>query len=232
MNQLTRTAIALVFFALAGGAAADKSPPGPSVDGSVDWSQTHLSPEPALQQQFTRTRAFFDDKVPDIDAQISQLKSAGILDRRSATKLRSALDNARVSITRMAGDMRDIEHVDGRTARMFAFELGMAADTLTRQAGKIETNLQAATGSSDGLPDGQSPDREQQRQLGQALNETSDLLRETAGAVMDNLNKAISGNRLRRQAASRENNRRALAVVISSTRSGEIPLTSAMKSRE
>lgn len=194
MIHLARSITALAIFTLAGTVGADESPSarsdpptGVPSDGSADWSQAHLSPQPALQQQFLRARDFFDDKVPDIDGQISQLKTAGILDRRSATKIRSALDNARVSITRMAGDMRDIEHIDGRTARMFAFELGMAADTLTHQAGKIETSLQAATGSSDGLPDGQSPDREQQRKLGQALNETSDLLRETAGAVMDNL---------------------------------------------
>jgi len=194
MNQLTRGTTALVFFALAGGAAADESPsapPGPPVvvpiDGSVDWSHSHLSPDPAMQEQFNRTKAFFDDMVPNIDDQISQMKTAGVLDRRSATKIRSALDNSRVSIARMAGDMQDIEQVDGRTARMFALELGMAADTLTLQAGKIETNLQAAIGSGDGQPDRQSPDQEQQWQLARALKKTSDLLHETARAVVDNL---------------------------------------------
>jgi hypothetical protein len=193
-NRLTRTTTALVLFALGGGATGDESPSTPPdppaavpIDSSVDWSQTHLSAEPALQQQFDRTRAFFDDEVRGYNDQISQLKSAGILDRRTATKIRSALNSARNSITRMAGEMQNIEHVDGRTARMFAFELGMAADTLTLQAGKIETNLPAAIGSSDGPPDGQSPDQEQQQHLAQALKKTSDLLHETAGVVMENL---------------------------------------------
>ena len=156
-------------------------------DGSVDWAQTQLNPEPALQEQYNRTRAFLDDKVSEVDGQISRLKTEGILDRRSATKIRSALDNARISMTGMAGGMQEKEQVDGWTARMFAYELGMAADTLTQQAEGIEANLDATTGDSDGPQDGLSPEPEQQRQLARTLKETSSLLRETARAIADNL---------------------------------------------
>lgn len=194
MIHLARSITALVIFALTGAAGADESPPAPSgpatgvpSDGSVDWSQTHLSPEPALRQQYNRTRTFLDEKVTEVDGQISKLKTDGVLDRRSATKIRSALSNARVSMTGMAGGMQQREQVDGWTARMFAYELGMAADTLTQQASKIEMNLETAFGSDDGLSDRQSRDLEQQRQLAKTLNDTSVLLRETARAITDNL---------------------------------------------
>ena len=196
MKQLTRIKTALVLLALAGGTAAGEAPKSPAEAGTqsnppgdspMDWAQTRLKPEPALQEQYKKTRAFLDEKVTEVDGQISRLKTDGVLDRRSATTIRSALNNARVSMTGMAGGMQEEEPVDGWTARMFAYELGMAADTLTRQAVQIVEDLDA-TAEGKVEPKARQPqDPDQQRQLAQTLIETSGLLRETARAITDNL---------------------------------------------
>lgn len=198
MKPFTRTKTALAFAALlCGGTSADEisAPPAdtlgdesapPPGENAVDyWEQTKLSPAPALQEQYKKTRTFLNEKVSEVDDQISQLKSSGALGRRSATAIRSALNNARVSMSGMAGGMQEEEPVDGWTARMFAYELGMAADTLTGQAEKIETNLSAPREAEP--QDGQPRDPVQQRQLAQTLKEASALLRKTAQAITDNL---------------------------------------------
>jgi len=185
--------MALVFFALAAAGASESrsAPPGLPTgvpgDSSLDWAQTQLDPQPALKEQYDRTRAFLDDEVSEVDGQISRLKSEGVIDRRSATKIRSALKNARASMTGMAGGMQENEQIDGWNARMFAFELGMAADTLTQNARSLEANLGATTGGSHELEDGRSAKREQQRKLVQTLEQTGNLLRKTARAITENL---------------------------------------------
>lgn len=192
--SIVRTTTVILFVALAGAAGADESPaaqPGPRgdipADGPADWAQTKLKPEPALTEQYNRTRAFLDNKLSNVDGQISRLKTDGVLDRRSATKIRSALKNARVSMTGMAGGMQENEEVDGWTARMFAFELGMAADTLTREAERIDANLDRNNVGKAEREAQRASDPDQQRQLAHTLKETSSLLRSTAKAITANL---------------------------------------------
>lgn len=194
MTPLIGTLTLLAAVGLTGAARADDtpSPQAPTEttappSGSKDWSQTHLIPKPALQQQYNRTSAFLDEKLFEVDEQVSRLKTDGVLDRRSATTIRSALNNARVSMTRMAGGMQENEQVNGWTARMFAFELGMAADTLRKQAVEIEMNLDRATAGRDGQQEVRSMELDQQRELAQTLNETGILLRKTARAITENL---------------------------------------------
>jgi hypothetical protein len=192
--QIIRTTTVILLVTLAGAAGGDESPvaqPGASADipadGSADWAQTKLKPEPALREQYNRTRAFLDDRLSDVDGQISRLKTEGVIDRRSATKIRSALNNARVSMTGMAGGMQENKEVDGWTARMFAFELGMAADTLTREAERIEANLDSNKIGKDEKEEERPSEPDQQRHLAHTLKETGSLLRSTAKAITANL---------------------------------------------
>jgi hypothetical protein len=191
MKQLFPALTLLAIVTLAGAEEATSPPlisPGevPPVV-TRDWSQTQLNPDPALQEQYKRTRAFIDGKVSEVDGQISRLKTQGVLDRRSATKIRSALSNARVSMTGMAGGMQQDGQIDGWTARMFAYELGMAADTLAQEAERIDAALSSANGGDDGPRDSQLSEQDQERQLAQTLKETSSLLRKTAQAITSNL---------------------------------------------
>jgi len=193
-NRRNRIVQVLVLSALAGGAAADESssvPPAPTGGGlrdtSVDWSQTHLTRGPALQERFNRTRTFLDEKAIKVNGQVSRLKLDGALGRRTATKIRSALDKARTLLSSIEEDLRGKEQVDGWTAHMYAYDLGMAADTLSGQARKIETNLRSAIGAGDAPRGGLSPELEEQQRLAGTLMNAAGLLRETAGAITENL---------------------------------------------
>lgn len=195
MKHLIRTMTLLASFVLSGSAGAGDSPSSPPVtpvgaqiDDPKDWSHTRLYPERTLRDQIQRTKAFLDDKESEVDDEIDRLKTEGLLDRRSTSKIRTALDDARGSMSGMAEEMHAGIQVDGWTARMIAYELGMAADTLAHHAGQIETNLSEPPPESRDEPkDGRSVDLDQRLQLAETLKTASTLLRQTARAIVRSL---------------------------------------------
>jgi len=194
MMHQTRITTLLVSIALSGTAVADDTTApaplesnGPATEASTEWTQTHLQAEPALREQIDQTKAFLDDKETEMDGQISHLKTEGLIDRRSTTKIKSALDDARGSMTGMAEGMQSKQQLDGWTARMIAYELGMAADTLAQQAEKIETELGATAEGHGESRDDNSANRDQRQDLIATLRETSSLLHKAARAIAGNV---------------------------------------------
>ncbi len=59
-----------------------------------------------------------DTQVKELDGEISRLRNEGLLDRRSASKIRSALGHVRGLISRIAEGAEANKKIDGRTARM------------------------------------------------------------------------------------------------------------------
>lgn len=159
----------------------------PPAEASRDATQTNLQAGPALREQIDRTKAYLDGQETEVDGQISRLKSDGLIDRRSTTKIKSALDQARGSMTGMAEGMQSDKQYDGWTARMIAYELGMAADTLTLQADKIESEVGAAAEGRDQSRDDNSANRDQRLDLITTLRETSSLLHKAARAIAGNV---------------------------------------------
>lgn len=168
-------------------APASATSPDAKAQGSKVWAQTNLQAEPALREQIDQTKTFLDDKESEVDGQVSRLKTEGLIDRRSTTKIRSALDDARGSMTGMAEGMQSDQQLDGWSARMIAYELGMAADTLAQQAEKIETELVATAGSPTDPGIANSAKRDQRRDLIATLRETSTLLHKAARAIAGNV---------------------------------------------
>lgn len=146
-----------------------------------------LTPEPALRKQIERTMVFLNEDATGLDDEIFGLKNAGILDRRSMSKIRNALNRARGSMSRVAKGMEADERMDGWTARMIAYELGLAADTLAQQADMIGAKLSSNPSGGDGSPEGESSDAPQPRGLATTLTEGGNLIRETAQAIVRNL---------------------------------------------
>jgi hypothetical protein len=140
-----------------------------------------LDANPELQEQIEHTKAFLEAQEPELDEEIFRLKSEGHLDRRSTSKIRTALDDARVSMAGVAAGMHKGEPVDGWTARMIAYELGMAADTLAHQAKEIEKALGSAASEDE------PSSLKLRRDLAELLKSTSDLLQMTAQAIVKNL---------------------------------------------
>ena len=194
MRHLILSMTLLASVTLAGTAGAGDPPqPPPSIAPTdaqdstpPDWSKTHLQPAPALQEQIERTKAFMDDKESELDDEISRLSSEGHLDRRSSAKIRSALHEARDTMAGMTAEDPNEQQIDGWTARMIAYELGMAADTLEQQADKIETELNGVP-KSDDRPHQDGAKVSDQQQLVHTLNETANLLRNIAQAIVRNL---------------------------------------------
>lgn len=193
MKHCIRSLALLASFSLSGAVGAEGSesspPASPAPTMPIDpdgQAQTLLRPEPALKEQFDRTRAFLEKTETEVDEELSSLRTEGQLDRRGLSTIQGALDKARRSMRGMTGAIEGIQQVDGWTARMMAFELGMAADTLAQQADEIERDLSKAGEGNDGPKAPQPPDPEQ-RQLADTLRTTSKLLRETAVAIAHNL---------------------------------------------
>lgn len=194
MINLARTIALAAVIAYAGTAGAGEapappaiSPPGLQADAGKDWSQMRLTPEPALRKQIERTMVFLNEDATGLDDEIFGLKNAGILDRRSMSKIRNALNRARGSMSRVAKGMEADERMDGWTARMIAYELGLAADTLAQQADMIGAKLSSNPSGGDGSPEGESSDAPQPRGLATTLTEGGNLIRETAQAIVRNL---------------------------------------------
>jgi len=193
MRHHRKATALLVSIALSAVAAADTmapaSAPSPDVqtEASTIRAQTSLQTEPALREQIDQTKTFLDDKESEMDGQISRLKNEGLIDRRSTTKIRTALDDARGSMTGMSEGMQSDQQLDGWSARMIAYELGMAADTLARQADKIDAEFSATAGSPTAPGIANSADRDQRQDLIVTLRETSRLLHKAARAIAGNV---------------------------------------------
>ena len=193
MKQLVRAMTLLASVVLSGAVATDDAPPPPvspagaQADGPNAWSQSRLYPKPELREQIERTKAYLDENRSVVDNEIARLKSEGQLDRRSTSKIRSTLDIVRDTMSGMAEGILAEEQIDGWTARMIAYELGMAADALAEQADQIERELNGPPAGDDRSGDGQSPETVRQRHLAQTLKMTSGLLRSTAQAITRNV---------------------------------------------
>jgi hypothetical protein len=159
----------------------------PRADTAKDWAQTHLSPGWELRDQIETAKAFLDENTATMNSEISNLKTAGLLDRRSTSKIRNALDHARHSMAEVAESVDSKEQINGWSARMIAFELGMAADTLAKQADPVEAALGADDKVEGVQQNGLSSVAEQQRNLAKTLKESSKVLRETAQAIVQHL---------------------------------------------
>ncbi len=188
--NLVRTITLVIVIAFAGITKAEEalsplvaSPAGPRAEVAEDWSQTYLFPEPALRAQIERTRLFLDTQVEGLNGELSRLRTEGLLDRRSASKIRSALEHIRGSISRMAEAIEANKKIDGRAARMVSYELGMAADTLAQQVNKIDTDPD----NHDNAVKGVSLETAQLRYPARTLSECSKLVKETAHAIVRHL---------------------------------------------
>ncbi|MCB2264330.1 MAG: hypothetical protein LGR52_15525 [Candidatus Thiosymbion ectosymbiont of Robbea hypermnestra] len=143
-----------------------------------------LLPTPALRARIERTWAFLDTNRDGLDAGLFRLKNAGFLDRRGRSGIRSALERARDSLSRLAKDLEANKTIDGWTARMVSYELGMAADTLVQQASRIDA---ASNAERDNAGNGRLSEATQARSLANGLKEGGSLMRETAHAIVDHL---------------------------------------------
>jgi len=159
----------------------------PQAEVAEDWSQTYLSPDPAFREQIERTKAFLDTHEEGLDSEVSRLKNEGFLDRLSASKIRSALERVRNSISHLAEGIETDQKINGWTVRMVSFELGMAADTLARQANGINAESNAGPESRDNPANGHSSETTRLRHLIKILREGDDLVRETAQAIVRHL---------------------------------------------
>jgi len=188
--NLARAMMPVIAIAFAGITGAEEALPpsviplaGPRADVAEDWSQTYLRPEPAVRIRIERTRVFLDTRVKDLDDELSRLKDEGLLDRRGISKIRSALEHVRSLISRMAESVEANEKIDGRAARMVSYELGMAADTLARQANE----LAAGPDHHDDAVKGVSPEMARPQYPAKTLREGSRLVKETAQAIVHHL---------------------------------------------
>jgi len=194
MKHPVRIMILIISIAFSCATRAEEST-SPSTEAPValpagdanDWSQTHLFPGPALREQIERANLFLEAQARGMTGEISHLKLDGFLDRRSISKIHSALDHARGSMARITEGIEGEQQVDGWTARMIASELGLAADTLAEQADSIEAELNAGPEGSEGAAIDDSSDVEQRRHLAKTLRQGSSLLKETARAIVRNL---------------------------------------------
>ncbi len=160
------------------------SPTGPQAEVAEDWSQTYLFPEPALREQIERTKAFLDTHAKELDGELFHLKSEGFLDRRNVSKIRSALEHVRGSIFQLTEGIEADQKIDGRVARMVSFELGMAADTLARQANEIDAELNTGPASRGNAPNALLSEVARSRHLIKTLREGSNLVKDTAQAIV------------------------------------------------
>ena len=146
---------------------------GLSAEHAKDWAQARLTLDPALREQIGRTKSFLDQNATGLDSEVFRLKDQGILDRRRASKIRTALHHAQSAVAQISDSIDANEQIDGWTARMASYELGLAADSLAKQADAIEK----AVGS-----DGEKP-----ATLANTLKESSKLSKETARAIVSHL---------------------------------------------
>jgi len=194
MKSPARTIAFVVIFALFGATGADDAPssqvePPAAVNANdaKDWAQTRLIVEPALREQIERTETFLDDNAARIHREMLNLKIEGILDRRSTSKIRAALSDARRSITKAEEGVSAEEPIDGWTARMISYDLGMAADTLADLADPLKAAPSTSSKGGDQEPDGPSAVGEQRLHLVKTLLQGASLLRETARAIVRHL---------------------------------------------
>lgn len=178
----------------AGTAGAEESPlplghsrAALTTDHAKDWSQTRLILEPDLRQQIEWTKRVIDTNATRLESEISQLKNDGFLDRRSSAKIRNALHQAQSSIAQITDRIEANEPIDGWTARMTSYELGLAADALARQADAVDMALGSSPGSDGGGPGGNVSEGEQPQNLAKILRESSRLSKKTARSIVRHL---------------------------------------------
>lgn len=193
LAPLTTLAVVMAFSGTTGAdnatPPAEKPDRGGHTNEAKDWSQTHLFPGPVLREQIERTNVFLQENTPAMIKDTSELKSEGVLDRRGASRIRNALDHARRSLISLAESIEAEAQIDGWSARMISYELGMAADTFSKEAVSIEAGAAPNTEpkGGDGVPNGLSSEGKRRRRLANVLRETSDLLKETARAIVHHL---------------------------------------------
>lgn len=163
-------------------------PTNPAQGATVDWSQTRLVSEPVLRTQMESTEELLGGNTGGLAAEVSRMKADGVLDRRSATEIRTALDHARDSIGRLTQDIEARRHIDGEKARLVSYELGLAADALVQQADAISTEPDGVAAAVPPWPPvAPSSDTEQRQQLAARLRQSADLLRGTARQIVADL---------------------------------------------
>jgi hypothetical protein len=194
MKHLIPSLALLWPFLLAGTAAAcdhiahPSDPPiGSPANDPETQSHTPLFLEPAATDLLRQTKTFLDDTGAEVDDELSRMRTEGQLDRRSMSRLQGALDNARGSMDRIVAGTQGGEPVDLWTARIMAYELGMAADTLSQQAHDMETGLGSGPDGATSPSEGRSRDPDPRRHLARTLITTGDLLRESALTIARNL---------------------------------------------
>lgn len=194
MMSILRAIVLTIVFAAAGATMAQEAStpqlePRDALqdDRAKDWSQSHLFPDPGLREQIERTSAFLRQNAPRTDEGIFLLKDEGLLDRRGASKIRAAFDHARSSMARLTKSLEADEHINGWTARMISYELGMAADVLRQQARLIRTSLNTGPRDGDAVPKGSSSEMGQPQYLVTTLTESSELLKGTAVGIVRHL---------------------------------------------
>lgn len=189
--RIVTLTMAIAFAGLTG-AEEIPSPSALSLTGSQtnvaeDWSQTYLFPKPAFRAQIERTRVFLNTHVKGLDGELFRLRDAGFLDRRSSSKIRSALKHVRVSISHLAEGIEANEKINGRTARMVSFDLGMAADTLAQQATELDAELNTAPRGREEALNSPSSEVTRPQHLAKTLREGGKLVKETAQAIVRHL---------------------------------------------
>jgi len=180
MNPV-RTMTLVIAIAFAGITGAEEalsplvvSPAEPQTDVAEDWSRTYLVPEPAFRVQIERTRVFLDTQVKGLDGELFRLRNEGLLDRRSAAKIRGALEHIRGSISRIAEGIEADEKIDGRAARMVSY---------AQQANEIDADPDHHDNAGNGI----SLEMAQPRHLVKTLREGSNLVKEIAQAIVRHL---------------------------------------------
>lgn len=171
------------------GARSDALPPSPVAPADAQsgsgssGAQQHFQLDPDLRKQIERTSAALDEYDAHVEEDIARLREAGHLDRRTRSRIRLALNNAHDTMTGMTAGMEGEQRIDGWTARMIAYELGMAADALASQANKIEKGPAEVVDNAGDNSDNPLTLTERQRRMVETLKKTSGLLRETAHAI-------------------------------------------------
>lgn len=142
-----------------------------------DWTQTRLEATPALREQIDRTQAFLRDRETALEQDLVRWRATGRLDRRAAMDIRRALQAAGDTLDRLtAGEDWTARQIDGRTTRLFAYELGMAADTLRQQASSIPPEAVSPDRASSPPASGQPPLTDWLRQAGDLLYQSAQAL--------------------------------------------------------
>lgn len=140
-------------------------------------------PAASLGEKLDRSDAFLNDEAQELEREIARLKAEGILDRRTSTAIRGALHRARDSFNRLIQDTHSSQGIAPQRAHMTSLELGLAADTLTKQAASIDTGRGEDSGVKAETETAADQSSEG-RQLAVKLREAAALLQATAVEIL------------------------------------------------